>query len=214
MSQPGEVLLLLVLLTCLAVLATERLSASIRIMAAQGVLLGLLPIWLASRFSFHLVVLTAGTLLIKAVVLPRVLQWAIRESAVRRETQPAFGYGGSVLLGVAAVAAAFALATRLPRGAGPAEPLLAPVSMAALMMGLVVLTTRRKALSQVIGYLMLENGIFLFGLTLAGAVPLLVETGVLLDVFVGVFIMALVVFQIHRELESIDSRRLVELGDR
>ena len=213
MSQLGEVLLLLVLLTCFAVLATERLSTSIRIMAAQGVLLGLLPIWTSPGPSLHLFVLVGGTLVIKAYVLPRVLQWAIRESAVRREVQPALGYGGSVLLGVAAVAAAFTLAARLPRFSHATEPLLAPVSLATLMMGLIVLTTRRKALSQVIGYLMLENGIFLFGLTLAHALPLLVETGVLLDVFVGVFIMALVVFQIHRELESLDSRHLAELHD-
>jgi len=213
MSQPGEVLLLLVLLTCFAVLATERLSTTIRIMAAQGVVLGLLPIWTSPRPSVHLAVLVIGTLGIKAVVLPRVLQWAIRESAVRREAHPALGYGGSVLMGVAAVAAAFALASRLPPVVHSTEPLLAPVALATLMMGLVVLTTRRKALSQVIGYLMLENGIFLFGLTLAHALPTLVETGVLLDVFVGVFIMGLVVFQIHRELESLDSRRLTELRD-
>jgi hydrogenase-4 component E len=88
-----------------------------------------------------------------------------------------------------------------------------PVSLASLMMGFVVLTTRRKALSLVIGYLMLENGIYLFGLTLVGEIPLLVELGVLLDVFVGVFIMGLVVFHINRELESLDSRRLTELRD-
>jgi hydrogenase-4 component E len=95
----------------------------------------------------------------------------------------------------------------------PALPLLIPVSLAALMMGFIVLTTRRRALSQVIGYLMLENGVYLFGLTLANGLPLLVEMGVLLDVFVGVFIMGLVVFQISRELETLDSRELTELRD-
>ncbi len=81
------------------------------------------------------------------------------------------------------------------------------------MMGLIVLTTRSKALSQVVGYLMLENGVFLFGLTLAHRLSLLVEMGVLLDVFVGVFIMGLVVFRINRELDSLDSERLTELTD-
>jgi hydrogenase-4 component E len=213
MSQPAEVLLLLVLLTCFAVLVTDRLSACIRVMAAQGVLLGLLPIWIAPRVSAHLVVLVVGTIAIKSFVLPRVLQWAIRESAVRREGEPASGYGASVLFGLAASAIAFAVATRLPDMPDSSLPLLIPVSLAALMMGFIVLTTRRKALSQVIGYLMLENGIYLFGLTLANGLPLLVEMGVLLDVFVGVFIMGLVVFQIHRELETLDSRRLTELRD-
>jgi len=132
---------------------------------------------------------------------------------VRRELDPAVGYGTSVLLGLVAVGGGFAVAARLPEMPDHSLPLLVPVALATLMMGFIVLTTRRKALSQVIGYLMLENGIYLFGLTLANGLPLLVEMGVLLDVFVGVFIMGLVVFQISRELETLDSRELTELRD-
>jgi len=209
----GEVALLLVLFTCLAVLATDRLSTCIRIMAAQGVLLGLLPLVVAPRLSLHTVLLVVGTIAIKAVVLPRVLLWAIRESPVRRALQPAVGYGASVLLGLAALGIALAVATRVPVEPDLRLPRLIPVSLATLMMGLIVLTTRRKALSQVLGYLMLENGVYLFGLTLASGLPVLVELGVLLDVLVGVFIMGLVVFQIHRELETLDSSRLTELRD-
>lgn len=209
----AEVFLLLVLLANFAVLATDRLSSCIRIIAMQGVLLGVLPALMAPAPSFHLAAITVGTIAIKAVILPRVLLWAIREAATRRELEPSIGYLDSVLLGVAAVAVAFAVATRLPPTAGLGLPLLVPVSLATLMMGFLVLTTRRKALSQVLGYLVLENGVFLFGLTLAHGLPLLVELGVLLDVFVGVLIMGLVVFQINRELESLDSRRLTELRD-
>ena len=207
----GEVLLLLVLMTDFAVLVTDRLSACIRILAAQGVLLGLLPLALGRPGSLHVWVIAVGTIAIKAVVLPRTLQWAIREVAVRRELRPAIGYVGSVLLGLLAVGAGFGVATRLPPPA--TAPWLVPVSLASLMIGFIVLTTRRKALSQVIGYLMLENGIFLFGLTLSDSLPVLVELGVLLDVFVGVLIMGLVVFQINRELETLDSSRLTELSD-
>jgi hydrogenase-4 component E len=82
-----------------------------------------------------------------------------------------------------------------------------------VMIGFIVLTTRRKALTQVAGYLMLENGIYLFGLTQTESVPYLLEVGVLLDVFVGVFIMGIVVFHINREFDSIDSRHLAELTD-
>jgi len=209
----GDVVLLLVLMTNFAVLVTGRLSACIRIMTAQGVLLAMLPLASGARFGVHIAVLTAGTLAIKAGVLPRILRWAIREAPVRRELAPSIGPIGGVLLGLAAVGLAFGVATRLPHAAGLAVEGLVPVSLASLMMGFVVLTTRQKALSLVIGYLMLENGIYVFGLTLAGDIPLLVELGVLLDVFVGVFIMGLVVFQIQRELESQDSRRLTELRD-
>ena len=81
------------------------------------------------------------------------------------------------------------------------------------MIGFIVLTTRRKAMTQVVGYLLLENGVYLFGLALAQRVPPLVEMGVLLDLVVGVFIMGLVVFHMNRELESLDSTRLSALRD-
>jgi hydrogenase-4 component E len=212
-NHVGEVLLLLVIMTNFAVLVSDRLSTCIRIMAAQGVLLALLPLTTGTPLGVHTGVLALGTLVIKSIVLPRVLSWAIREAVVRRELEPSIGPITAVALGLAAVAIAFGVATRLPHtGTMALEPLV-PVSLASLMMGFVVLTTRRKALSLVIGYLMLENGIYVFGLTLAGTIPFVVELGVLLDVFVGVFIMGLVVFQINRELESQDSRRLTALRD-
>ena len=117
-----------------------------------------------------------------------------------------------VLLGASALALAFAISARLPAG-DPREPLLVPVALATVMIGLIVLTTRRKALTQVVGYLMLENGIYLFGLTQTESVPFLLEVGVLLDVFVAVFIMGIVVFHINREFDSLDSARLTELRD-
>ena len=92
-------------------------------------------------------------------------------------------------------------------------PVLVPVSLSTVVIGLLVLTTRSKALTQVVGYLILENGIYVFGLSQVERVPFLVEVGVLLDVFVGVFIMGIVVFHINREFDSLDSARLTELRD-
>ena len=146
------------------------------------------------------------------MALPLFLVWAIREAAVRREVEPSIGPILSLLLGAAAVALAFAIAARLPEPPG-SEALLVPYSLATLIIGFIVLTTRRKAVTQVVGYLMLENGIYLFGLTQTESVPFLLELGVLLDVFVGVFIMGIVVFHINREFDSIDSGNLTELSD-
>ena len=207
-----EVLLLLVVLTDFAVLGTARLSTCIRAVAAQGLLLGLLAFALASEVSLHTAVIGAGTISLKTVLLPWFLTWAIREAAVRREVEPLVGFIASQLLGCVAVALAFAIAARLPLPDSGRE-LLVSVSLATVMIGFIVLTTRRKAVTQVLGYLMLENGIFLFGLTQTESVPYLLELGVLLDVFVGVFIMGIVVFHINREFDSLDSARLSELKD-
>jgi hydrogenase-4 component E len=212
MTRVADSLLLLVILANFAVLGTTRLTTCIRAVACQGALLGLLPLALGTTWSVHTLALAAGTVLVKAVVLPRFLAWAIREAAVRREIEPRVGYVASLLLGVTAVAVAAALAQRLPvPGAHP--ELLLPASLASVIIGLQVVITRAKALTQVVGYLVLENGIYLFGLTLVERVPFLVEAGVLLDVFVGVFIMGIVVFHINREFDSLDSARLTELRE-
>jgi len=211
MRSLAQLILLLVVLTDFAVLGTSRLSACIRAIAAQGALLGVLPLVVEGAGSLHAVALALGTVAIKAVLLPRFLRWAIREASVRREVEPLVGYMASFLLGAAALVVSFAVAARLP-STGNAT-LLVPVALVTVIVGLVVLITRTKAVSQVVGYLMLENGIYLFGLTQARRVPFLVEAGVLLDVFVGVFVMGIVVFHINREFDSISAARLTELRE-
>src|SRR5260221_8566248 len=90
---------------------------------------------------------------------------------------------------------------------------IVPASFATVWTGFLMLTTRRKAIMQVLGYLLLENGIFLFGLLLLEAMPFLVEVGVLLDLFTGVFIMGIIVHHISREFASISTEHLTELKE-
>jgi hydrogenase-4 component E len=212
MTPLGELVLVLVVLTDFMILASSRLSACIRAIAFQGLLLGVLPLVLDPMISAHTITLAVGTAIIKAGVLPWFLRWAIREAAVRREVEPLIGYMMSMLLGTAALAIAFVVAAALPLPP-VATQLLVPTALVSVMIGLLVLITRSKAITQVVGYLMLENGIYLFGLTQTQRVPFLVEIGVLLDVFVGVFIMGIVVFHINREFDSISAVKLSELRD-
>ncbi len=88
-----------------------------------------------------------------------------------------------------------------------------PVALSTLFAGFLLLTTRRKAISQVTGYLILENGIFVFAQLLHEAMPTLVEVGVLLDLLVGIFVMGIVMNHIQREFGSLDTERLSELRD-
>lgn len=214
MAHLADLLLLLVLLTGFLILGATRLTTCIRGVAVQGGLLGLLPLALepVAQWSAHTLGLAAGTILVKSIVLPWFLTWAIREAAVRREVEPRVGYVTSMLLGIVAVAIASAVASRLPVP-GQQPILLLTTSLSCVIMGLLVLTTRAKALIQVVGYLMLENGIYVFGLTSVNQAPFLVELGVLLDIFVGVFIMGIVMFHINREFDSLDSARLTQLKD-
>lgn len=212
MSGLHELLLLGVVLTNFWVLGTTRLSSTIRATAIQGALLALLPIALHPAWSIHTLGLAAGTFLVKTIILPSFLAWAIREAAVRREIEPLIGYSASLALGAVAVGISFGIAQRIPLPEANSS-LLIPVALTTVIVGLLVLTTRNKALSQVVGYLVLENGIFVFGLSQVERVPFLVELGVLLDIFVGIFIMGIVVFHINRAFDSLDSTRLTELKD-
>jgi hydrogenase-4 component E len=129
----------------------------------------------------------------------------------------------ALALGVAMVAIKGVLIPRILRDAlrsqgirREVEPFVSfttSLLLGALATGLSVVTTRRKSLTQVVGYLTLENGIFMFGLTLIEAMPFLVEAGVLLDVLVGVFVMGIVVDHISREFSSIDGEELTELRE-
>lgn len=201
MPELASLLLLLTVLTNFAVLGTSRMGTCIQAVAVQGAILSLLPLAMAPHINAHVIGLTVGTFAIKAVGMPRLLRWAIREVAARRDVEPFIGYTLSLVAGALAFALAFAIAARLPLP-GTEQELLVPVALTGVMTGLLVLTTRRKAVTQVIGYLMLENGTYVFGLALAGRVPLLVEAGVLLDVFAGVFLMGIVIFHINREFET------------
>jgi hydrogenase-4 component E len=85
--------------------------------------------------------------------------------------------------------------------------------MASIFTGFVLLVGRVKAISQVCGYLIMENGIYLFGLLLIHSTPFLVESGILLDLTVGVFIIGIIVDRIQRAFDSLDTRKLTTLRE-
>jgi hydrogenase-4 component E len=212
MSPLASLLLTAVVLTDFAILGTSRLSTCIRAIGLQGLGLAILPLVLHPGWSVHIVGLALGTAVVKAAVLPWFLAWAIREANVRREVEPLVGFVTSVLLGAVAVGVAFVVAPKLPLPDREGT-LLVAVALSNVLTGLIVLTSRRKAITQVVGYLMLENGIFVFGLTQTERVPFLLELGVLLDVFVAVFVMGIVVFHINREFDALGAGRADEMTE-
>jgi hydrogenase-4 component E len=204
--------LVLVLLINFVALGTSRLIFSIRSVAAQGVILGILPA-LIHPFSWHLVGIILMILVTKGFVIPLLLNRAVRSAEIKREAEPFLGYVPTLLLGAVFTALSFAFAGKLPLLPEHQNYMFVPASMATLMTGFLILTTRRKAISQVIGYLVLENGIFIFGLLLAEALPIMVEAGALLDLLVGTFVMGIVINHISREFSSLDTTRLTSLKE-
>ena len=207
-----DTLMVLLVFTNLRVLGSSRMGACIRTVAAQGFLLGLLPLLAhPDRIAPRIMFLSGMSVALKAIGFPWLLFRALRGAKVRREMEPYVGYSLSLLVGVAAFALSLWIGSQLPLPNRAVSPLLVPVAFSTMLVGLFVIVSRRKALSQVLGYLMFENGIYAFGVGVAYEAPLLVELGVLLDVFVAVFVMGILIFHISREFDRLDTERLSSL---
>ncbi len=206
-------LLVCVLLTNFFILGTSRLRAAIRGTALQGLWLGLLVVSVHGELGLTTFVVAASAIVLKASLIPLLLDRAQRSAAVRREIDPIIGFTPSLLLGAAGTGLALLFAGRLPLAPAHAGTLLVAAALATVIVGFILLTTRRQALMQVCGYLVLENGIFIMGLSLLSAVPFLVELGVLLDLVVGVFVMGIIIEHISRSFSSIDTSRLRSLRE-
>ncbi|MBF0388302.1 MAG: hydrogenase [Candidatus Omnitrophica bacterium] len=193
---------ILIVFFALIILATSRIVGMIRIFVLQSCVLSLMPLFLhAEAVSARDVMLSLGTVSLKAALVPFVLFWAIRRISMRTEVKPLIGVGASIVCGALLIAGAFwvSLALRIP--GRPVTDLGLPCALATVLLGFMIMVTRTRAVTQVIGYLVIENGIFLFAVSLFDAMPTLIEMGILLDIFVAVFIMAIVLNNINEEFE-------------
>lgn len=208
-----DTLLVLTVLVALYMLGTIDLGAAIRATAVQGLILAFFPALVRGHLEFHALAIGLSTIVLKVFLIPSLLVTAMRRAGVNREIEPLVGFGASVGIAGALVAISLAFGYRLKIPGAHISHLLVPCAFATVLIGLLILVSRTKALSQVTGYLVLENGIFMFGLVLVRELPILVELGILLDVFVGVFIMGIVIHHISREFDHIDTHVMTTLRD-
>lgn len=197
----------------LLALGSSRLPTLIGAMAAQGMALGVMPLLMEEHPDWRVILVVLATMAGKGLVIPTLLRRAMRAAHIDREVEPLVGFVPSLLLGAGGTIAAVALARMLPLLPEHRGSLLVPGSISSILTGFVLLIARTKAISQVCGYLILENGIYLFGLLLIHSTPLLVEAGILLDVTVGVFIIGIIVDRIQRAFDSLDTRKLTALRE-
>lgn len=209
-----EAALVTLIVTGFGLLGTGRLRAYVWLVAAQGAALGLVTILAADGGpSLRTVLLGVAGMLFRGIVFPRLVHRAIRVAGVRREVEPYVGYTPSLLVGVAALTITLWLGGRVSFPMPSVTPLAFPTALFLLAVGLFLIVSRRTAITQVLGYLVLENGIFTFGVAYSSSEPLLIEMGILLDVFVLVFIMGITISHINREFDHIDVDQLRTLRD-
>ena len=213
MNQTLNLLIGLAMGLNLLALGSGRLPSIIRTVAVQGMILGVLPLVMEPGFGWTVSAVAGVTVGVKGFVIPTLLRRAMRMANIEREVEPFIGFVPSLLLGALGTIGAVAAARALPLLPEHARTLVVPGALASIFTGFVLLVGRAKAISQVCGFLVMENGIYLFGLLLIHSTPLLVESGILLDVTVAVFVIGIIVDRIQRAFDSLDTRKLTVLHE-
>lgn len=193
----------------LALAGVSRLPNAIRIVGFQGFMIGLLPFVITGE---HLG-LSAVNMLVKGVLMPFMLTYAMKKAKTSREIEPLVSFGKSIAIVFAITLASFYFCEVKQIDCAYATRLAIPLAFATISTGLFIIVSRRKAISQVLGFLVFENGVSVFAAGIAMEYGLVIELGILLDVFVLVFILGIAIFEINRTFSSIDTDRLNRLGD-
>lgn len=209
-----DTFMILLILSNVILLGSSRLGLGVRLISAQGVFVGVLPVLAGAEAALRSAVpIALATIGVKSVLFPWLMDRIMRDMPVRREQRPYLGYAASLFLGMAALGAAVWISDRLPLAGSGVDGYMMPAALFSIFTGLALIVTRRQAVSQVLGYLVMENGIFTAGMVLVPESPMFVELGVLLDLLVGVFLMGIMIFHIHREFDHIDTDRMTVLSD-
>ncbi len=205
------------LLTVLLSLRSNQLKALVKLMAFQGVLVSSVPLFLETEhsLSFGIVSFFLLLVLIKGIVIPGLLFKAVKKIAANRELIPIIGYHASLFIGLIMIVCSVYIADKIELNMPEAHKLLMITAISTMGAGFLLMMARRMALTQVIGYLMMENGIYLFGSALAKQVhtQYVVEFAVLLDLLVAILIMGIVLANINRTFDNISTELLGQLKD-
>jgi hydrogenase-4 component E len=213
-QQAVLMLAALVLFTAFAMLAQRNLFTIISIFAWQGLLLALTTALVANiSDQGHLYFSALLTAALKAFFIPWLLRRLVARLGLTREAEPAFNITVILLIAAALVVFSYyivlpveALATDLTRNT-------IAVGLAVLLLGMLMLITRRKAINQVIGFMTMENGLFFTAVAATYGMPMVVELGIAFDVLVAAVLFGVFFFQIRSSIDSLDVDRLNRLSE-
>jgi len=204
----------LLLLISFAMLSQRRILSLINLFALQGFVLALSTFVVAYSTTQHHLYYSAGlTLLLKVLVLPWLLHRLIRKLNVRWDVETLINIPATMLVGIALVIFAFNLAAPIAQLAEGLTRGLVGIALACVLLSLLMMLTRRKAVTQVVAFLSLENGLFFAATSATQGMPLVVELGIALDVLVATFIFGIFFFQIRETFDSLDITHMEKLKD-
>jgi len=202
-----------ILVTAFLIVSSRSLVFYIRLFALQSFLLGVVAFLVVLGYrETHILIAAFLTIALKAIAIPMVLTRVIERIQVRKEIDFSVNIAASLLLCGGMVVLSESVAQSILSGQQTdtsAVSRVLSVSIAMMLIGLFIMMTRKKALTQIIGLLTMENGVFLSGLSITYGMPLIVEVGIFFDILIAVLILGVFVFRINKTFEtiSIDSLR-------
>jgi hydrogenase-4 membrane subunit HyfE len=193
----------LLLFTMILIVAASQISRAIYAVAAQSLLIAIAGGVLATATgNVDLWVIAGITLTVKAIMLPWLLHWVVRRMDVRREVEPVIPVLAILALAVVVVVMSFHLSASLGSVRQSITGNALPVGIALTLNGVLVMATRKTALSQMVGLFASENGIFFTAMAVTQGMPLIIEIGVILDVILAALVMTIMVLRVRSTVDA------------
>lgn len=190
------------------------LRAIVAALTAQGVALGAVAAVLAvHEHDLGLGAIAALVVVAKGIIIPALLRQLVARDHTGRETAPSINVAASLVIAAALIVIAFLVSGKITTLLPNAATHLAPIGLATVLLGFFLLVTRKRAVSQIVGLLLIDNGVALVAFLLTAGVPLIVELGASLDVLLVVVVLRLLASTMHRALGAFDLDQLRELHD-
>jgi hydrogenase-4 membrane subunit HyfE len=204
----------LLLLLSFAMLSQRRIVSLVNLLALQGLMLTAATLLVAWRTGeTHLYLSALLTFALKVLFLPWLLHRLIRRLQVYWDTEPLLNIPGTMLVGVLIVVFAFGLAQPIAELASTATRSALGIAVAVILLAFLMMITRTKAMSQVIGFLSMENGLFFGAMSATRGMPMVVELGIALDILVAMLVLGVFFFQIREQFDSLDLHHLETLKE-
>ena len=204
----------LILLMELLIVASGRLQTLVRAFAIQSICLGLLAAAVGYYTGSDHIYFVAGlTIVLKGLIIPRFLTYSMERIHVSKEVEPSVSTPASLLIAAALAFLAYYISEPIIGTGDLITKNCLPISLAVVLIGLFVMIARKKAMTEIVGLLSMENGLFLAAISMTYGMPMIVELGIFFDILVAVIIMGVFIFRINRTFESLDTSFLRRLHD-
>ncbi|MCX6651618.1 MAG: hydrogenase [Methanomassiliicoccales archaeon] len=209
-----DALAAIILLTDFMLVASARMRSLTRLFAIQSLALGGLAAVVAFETGAeHIYIIAVLSVALKAIIIPRFINYTTEKIHVKNEVEPLIKIPGSLLICAALALIAYYVTEPIMELDTAITSNCLAISFASVLIGMFFMVSRRKAISEVIGLLVVENGVFLAAIATTYSMPMIVELGVFFDVFIGVVIMVVFAFRINRTFDSLDATNLRGLKD-